>query len=76
MTEAAKNDARIAERVEFYAKRVPEELYRISTDPDCLNNLIAEPTEQSQIETLRLKLREHLETSKDPQVEGFVSLVK
>ena len=74
MTEASKTDAKIAERVEFYSKRVPEELYRTSSDPDCLMNLITDPSEKDQIDSLKSKLREHLKTSNDPQLESFQTL--
>lgn len=74
MTEAAKEDASIAARVEFYAKRVPQEFYQTDSDPDCLKNLIEEPTQQNQIVSLRSKLHDHLKTSNDPQLESFQAL--
>ena len=74
MTEAAKVDASIAERVEFYAKRVPEEFYNTDTDPDCLKNLIDVSTQKPQIDALRSKLHDHLKSSNDPQLENFEAL--
>jgi N-sulfoglucosamine sulfohydrolase len=65
-TEAEINSG-IAERVDFYAKRIPEELYQVTKDPDALRNLIKEPTEKSRIAKLRSMLRQHMETTGDPQ---------
>jgi N-sulfoglucosamine sulfohydrolase len=39
MTAAAATDPALAARVEFYLRRTPEELYDLTRDPDCLNNL-------------------------------------
>ena len=74
MTQAAKNDASIAARVEFYAKRVPEEFYKTDSDPDCLKNLIDVSTQKVQIDSFRSKLRNHLKNTKDPQLESFEAL--
>lgn len=74
MTQAAKDAASIADRVEFYAKRVPEEFYHTESDPDCLKNLIDESSKKSQIDSFRSKLHDHLKNSNDPQLEGFEAL--
>ena len=36
----AKQDKRLAKRLDLYKHRVPEELYDVANDPDCLHNLI------------------------------------
>ncbi len=69
MTGAAGSDPEIAERVEFYARRVPEEFYLDGKDPDSLHNLIADPAQAARVAQLRARLREHMEETKDPQLE-------
>ncbi len=67
--EAGDTDA--AARVEFYSKRVPEELYQIDADPDCRNNLITDPGSAPTLAELRAALREHLESTGDPEAGRF-----
>lgn len=67
MNTEAEIDSGIAERVDFYATRIPEELYRVTKDPDALRNLIKEPAEKSRIAKLRTKLRQHMQSTGDPQ---------
>jgi hypothetical protein len=71
MTSAAKANTGIAARVEFYSKRVPEELYQTARDPDALQNLITEPAHKKRIAQLKEQLRRHMENSKDPQLIKF-----
>ncbi|WP_332914133.1 sulfatase/phosphatase domain-containing protein [Algoriphagus boritolerans] len=46
MKEAAVSDKQVADRLNMYIYRVPEELYDFKTDPDALNNLINVPEYQ------------------------------
>ena len=71
MTGAAKANTAIAARVEFYSKRVPEELYHTTRDPDALNNLITDPSQEKRIAALREKLGAHMKKSRDPQLKKF-----
>ncbi|MGY8690751.1 MAG: hypothetical protein ACKVHP_23815, partial [Verrucomicrobiales bacterium] len=75
MTKAAKENPAIAARVDFYAKRLPEELYHTNTDPDCLTNQINESTKHDQRAVLRSKLLKHLKTSGDPQLQNFQKIL-
>jgi N-sulfoglucosamine sulfohydrolase len=70
MTKAAKENP-----VDFYAKRLPEELYHTNTDPDCLTNQINESTKHDQRAVLRSKLLKHLKTSGDPQLQNFQKIL-
>lgn len=65
LLDAAKNDAEIAERIDFYLIRVQEEFYNIKSDPDCLNNLITKPEHKQTINTMREKLIDQL-AANDP----------
>ena len=71
MTGAAAANTAIAARVEFYSKRVPEELYHTTRDPDALNNLITDPSQEKRIASLREKLGAHMKKSRDPQLKKF-----
>jgi len=54
-----------------FGKRVEEELFDIINDPDCVNNLAANP-ELLEIKTkLRSKLEEELIKQNDPRILGF-----
>lgn len=50
--------------------RAPEELYDISVDTDCVNNLIKDPSYKDIIKELRQELIEELTKQKDPRVLG------
>ena len=71
MTNAAGIDSAVAERVDFYATRVPEELYLVRKDPDALVNLIKDPSQKARIAELRAKLRQHMESTNDPQAANL-----
>lgn len=71
MEEAAEDDEAIAERLEFYLQRVPEELYDIQKDPDCVNNLIDDSGYQEEAKQMRRMLRRHMERTDDPALETF-----
>lgn len=52
MAELAKTGPMLAERHDLYQHRVGEELYDISCDPECLVNLIGDPSQQSELQKL------------------------
>jgi len=53
-----------------FGKRSSEELYNISKDPDCLNNLANNPDLQSIKRKLNSQLFSKLKSEKDPRVRG------
>ncbi len=73
MQEAAKTDPDIAKRIQHLLYRTPQELYDIRTDPNCLHNLLENPTPQStQIaESLATALKSQMQQTQDPQLPNF-----
>lgn len=69
MKAAAQTDPAIAARVELYDHRVPQELYDLRTDPDCLHNLISKST--SVADAMRKTLLQQMEATNDPQFGNF-----
>ena len=67
----AKTDSKLAARLELYKHRVPEELYDVVKDPDCLHNLIDSPKHQAELKKLRATLDAWMVKSKDPTLEAF-----
>lgn len=65
MRELANSDEQIRARHELYQHRVVEELYDISRDPDCLNNLIDQPEYAARLEDLRHKLEREMSRTRD-----------
>jgi uncharacterized sulfatase len=54
-----------------YAKRPPEELYRVKTDFACMENLAGSKEYESILEELRNKLENELRKQSDPRVLGY-----
>jgi hypothetical protein len=71
MAQLAKTDSSLAARHELYQHRVPEELYDIQKDPDCLHNLIKSPEHQQQLNQLRTKLEQWMVQTKDGMLSVF-----
>jgi len=71
MIELAKTDGKLAARLDLYRHRVPEELYQVDQDPDCLINLIAHPGHQDELKKLRSILTKWMVKSEDPLIEPF-----
>ena len=67
----AKQDKRLAKRLDLYKHRVPEELYDVANDPDCLHNLISEPGLQAALTSLRSELESWMKRTKDPILAVF-----
>lgn len=68
---AAKDDQRIAGRVEQLLVGVPLAFYDLRTDPDERRNLIDAPQHREEIDRLAGLLRSHMEQTSDPQLGVF-----
>ncbi|HBL47512.1 MAG TPA: heparan N-sulfatase, partial [Planctomycetaceae bacterium] len=53
-----------------FGRRPGEELYAISEDPECMQNLATLPAYQDQKESLKKQLQDELTAQKDPRVLG------
>lgn len=71
MKELAKTDREVADRVDLYQHRVPEEFFNTVEDPDALHNLDDDPASQAEIAEMRAALLAHLEETKDPALDRF-----
>ena len=71
MVALAKSDPRLAKRLALYKYRVPEELYDVAADPDCLNNLIESSEHQAALGRLRRQLERWMVRTNDPLLETF-----
>ncbi len=69
MREAARTDERVAERVDLFLYRKPEELYDIVDDPACLEALIARPG--TGLLAMRRELLAALVETRDPLAEAY-----
>lgn len=73
MNEAARSDPAIQARVDLFRYRVPEELYDLQKDPDCLVNLIDDPAYAQTLNELRGKLTEQMKKTEDPMLDAFLN---
>ena len=71
MDDAAKNDPVIAARAKVYRMRMPEELYDIKKDPDCIHNLINDPAFKRQLGILRQELKSWMIKTNDPLLNVY-----
>ena len=71
MIELAKNDKAMNERLNLYRYRVPQELYQVKRDPDCLQNLIDSSNNQKVKNKLQKLLEEWMVKTGDPILECF-----
>ena len=71
MQVAAESDPAIAERVELFLHRVPEELYDFGNDPDALCNLIDDPQYATELNSLQAELAQWMEAVGDPALTVF-----
>ncbi|MDZ7722267.1 MAG: sulfatase [candidate division KSB1 bacterium] len=62
----AENDQEIADRMNHYQHRPPEELYDLENDPYEQSNIINDPERQHELKTLRKELRAWMLQQKDP----------
>ncbi|MDP7051290.1 MAG: sulfatase [Verrucomicrobiota bacterium] len=71
MVDLASSSKSLSARLDLYKHRVPEELYDVTKDPDCLVNLINQPNHQAKLKELQAKLDAWMVRSKDPMLEVF-----
>jgi len=73
MVELAKDDEKLAQRMKLLQYRVIEEFYDIQKDPNCLVNLIADPSYKKEIEDLQSALEGEMQRTHDPVLNVFVN---
>jgi N-sulfoglucosamine sulfohydrolase len=71
MQALAKTDPKAAERLKFFDRRVPEELYNYSTDADALENLVNNPAFRAERDRLTKLLDDWMVRTNDPMLEVF-----
>ncbi|MCA9061071.1 MAG: sulfatase-like hydrolase/transferase, partial [Planctomycetaceae bacterium] len=71
MAQLAKTDPWINARHDLYQHRVPEELYDMQNDPDCLNNLIDSQGHQPALNALRTRLDQWMVDTNDGMLDVF-----
>ena len=71
MAALAKSNSRLAKRLAMYKYRVPEELYDISADPDCLNNIIDNSEHKMVLNQLQDRLKGWMKKTGDPMLTVF-----
>ncbi len=71
MAALASSSKTLSARLDLYKHRVPEELYNVVKDPDCLENLIEHPEHESELKKLRSTLDAWMMKSNDPMLETF-----
>ncbi|MCG8584975.1 MAG: sulfatase, partial [Pirellulales bacterium] len=71
MVELSKSDPKIAARRKLFERRVLEEFYDVENDPDCLKNLIDDPSYKDDIDRLREKLGDWMDRTGDHALEAF-----
>lgn len=71
MLEAAENNQAIRQRADFYLTRAREELYDLTADPDCLNNLAGHPDLSKVLTRARNSLAHWMATTGDPMAAEF-----
>lgn len=71
MQALAQTDARVAERLKLFDRRVPEELYNYAQDADALENLIAKPEFRAQRDRLTQQLEAWMVQTKDLMLAVF-----
>jgi N-sulfoglucosamine sulfohydrolase len=71
MQAAAQSDPYIAARIKLFRYRVPEELYDLEKDPDCLYNLIGKDGYCEITQSLQRRLVSQMEKTNDPMLKAF-----
>ncbi|MCC7205389.1 MAG: sulfatase [Phycisphaeraceae bacterium] len=71
MYQAAETDPQVAQRVQLFLYRVPEEFYDFGNDPNALNNLIDDPAYAGEIRKMRATLEQWMVQTQDPALEAF-----
>ncbi len=73
MEAAAESDSVIADRIQLFRYRVPEEFYDLRNDPDCLHNLIDQSEHAGTIAAMQQQLIDHMKRTSDPMLETFLN---
>ena len=71
MVALAKTDPAVAARLDLFEHRVPEELFNYATDPDALQNLIADPAHRAPRVALIAQLDAWMVQTRDPMLSVF-----
>ncbi len=71
MKKAALKDREIESRVRLFSYRIPEEFYKLDSDPDALENLIQDPRFSDEIEVMRKRLEAYMAETGDPALEAY-----
>jgi len=71
MKKAALKDREIESRVRLFSYRIPEEFYKLDSDPDALENLIQDPRYSDEIEVMRKRLEAYMAETGDPALEAY-----
>lgn len=69
--EAAKADERIKQRMRSFLYRPAEELYDLDSDPHELHNLADDARFETQLATMRARLREWMQRRNDPELSHW-----
>ncbi|MGB1141092.1 MAG: sulfatase family protein [Halioglobus sp.] len=72
MATLGKYDRRLAWRADLFRHRVPQELYDVRSDPNCLVNLIHEPEYASDLAELQSHMEHWMRETGDHALEAFV----
>ncbi|MFT4546895.1 MAG: N-sulfoglucosamine sulfohydrolase [Pseudoalteromonas tetraodonis] len=73
MQKIAKDDSQITPRLELFDHRIPEELYDIENDPDCLHNLIEKESKLAVVSELRNDLEKIMRETNDHALDAFLN---
>jgi N-sulfoglucosamine sulfohydrolase len=71
MIALAEEDEQMNDRLQLYRFRVPEELYQVRKDPNCLENLIDYPNQEKNRVQLQQMLEDWMVKTGDPILECF-----
>ena len=72
MVKKAKTNPSLARRLDLFDHRVPEELYHVKSDPDCLLNLIGDPAHFATLAELRARLEKMMRATDDHALAPFL----
>ena len=72
MVKVAQGDPAVAKRLELFDHRVPEELYHVSSDPDCLVNQIDNPEHARELAKVRFLLEAIMGQTDDHALAPFL----
>lgn len=73
IVDGAAADPALARRVAHYRLRTPEELYRLSEDPDCVHDLAADPRFATVLDRYRERLGHWMRRTGDPLHDRFAT---